>query len=63
MLELDYAGVAELFSEGDLVLDESAADIAASLVALEHGDFDEAGTFYGRVARRWGRAQALAFAN
>ena len=50
MLELDYAGAAELFAEGDLVLDESAADIAASLQALELGNFDEAGTSYGRVA-------------
>lgn len=63
MLELDYAGVAELFSEGDLVLDESAADAAASLLALELGNYDEAGAFYGTIARRWGRAQSLAFAN
>ena len=63
MLELDYAAVAELFSEGDLVMDESAADVAASLHALEQGDFDEAGSFYGNMARRWGRVQSLAFSN
>jgi len=63
MLELDYAGVAKLFSEGDLILDESAADAAASVLALEHGNFEEAGTFYAKVARRWGRVQSLAFAN
>ncbi len=63
LLELDYAGVAGLFSEGDLVLDESAADAAASLLALELGNFEEAGSFYSKLARRWGRVQSLAFAN
>lgn len=63
MLELDYDGVAELFSDGDLVLDESAAETAASLHALELGNFDEAGQFYTTIARRWGRVQSLAFAN
>jgi hypothetical protein len=63
MLELDYDGVAELFSEGDLVLDESAADAAASLLALELGNYEEAGTFYAKIARRWGPVQSLAFAN
>lgn len=63
LLELDYAGVADLFSEGDLVLDESAADAAASLLALELGNYDEAGSFYGAMARRWGRVQSLAFGN
>jgi hypothetical protein len=63
LLELDYADVADLFSEGDLVLDESAADAAASLLALELGNYDEAGSFYGAMARRWGRVQSLAFSN
>jgi hypothetical protein len=63
MVELDYGSVGELFSEGDLVLDESAADTAASLLALEQGNYEEAGAFYGNVARRWGRLQSLAFAN
>lgn len=61
LLELDYARVAELFTEGDLVLDESAAEVAASLRALELGNFDEAGTYYAAVARRWGPIQALSF--
>ena len=63
MLELDYGSVATLFSEGDLVLDESAADVAASLLALEHEDFDGAGERYETLMRRWGRAQSLAFSN
>ena len=44
-------------------MDESAADVAASLHALEQGNFDEAGSFYGNMARRWGRVQSLAFSN
>ena len=63
MLELDYDRVAELFSEGDLVLDESVAETASSMHALELGNYQEAGEFYARIARRWGRAQSLAFAN
>ena len=63
MVELDYGSVGKLFSEGDLVLDESAADTAASLLALQQGKYDEAGALYGNVARRWGRLQSLAFAN
>ncbi len=63
MLELDYGRVADLFADGDLVLDESAADIAASLLALEHGDFAEAGQHYETLVRRWSRPQSLAFSN
>lgn len=63
MLELDYGRVADLFTEGDLVLDESAADTAASLLALELGNFEEAGSFYAKIARRWGPVQSLAFSN
>lgn len=63
MVELDYASVGQLFSAADLALDESAADTAASLLALEQGNYDEAGSFYGNVARRWSRFQSLAFAN
>ena len=63
MLELDYGAVSELFSEGALVLDESAADIAASLLALEHGDMEQAGEHYQTLMRRWSRPQSLAFSN
>lgn len=63
MLELDYGSVANLFSEGDLVLDESAADVAAALLALEQGDLERAADFYQILMRRWGRAQSLAFSN
>jgi hypothetical protein len=63
MLELDYAGVASLFPESELVLDESAAEVRKSLEALERGDFEEAGEFYMAVASRWAPAQAVTFSN
>ena len=63
VLELDYGGVAALFSSADLALDESAADLAASLEALEEEDYDRAGEHYGEAASRWAHAQSLAYAN
>jgi hypothetical protein len=63
IVELDYGSVASLFSDAELVLDESAADIAASLDALEEGDYEEAGERYGSAASRWAHAQSLAYAN
>jgi hypothetical protein len=63
MLELDYDGVAELFPDGELAFDESAADVWSSLQALERLDYDEAGVSYAEVASRWAPAQALAYVN
>ena len=63
MLELDYGSVASLFSDGDLILDESAAEVASSLHALELGDLQRSGEYYERLVRRWGHAQSLAFSN
>jgi hypothetical protein len=63
LLELDYAGVASLFTEADLALDESAAEVAASIDALERGEYEMAGEFYATAAGRWAHAQALAYAN
>lgn len=63
LLELDYGGVVHLFAPADLALDESAADVAEALDALEQGDFDQATEHYGRVAERWSHAQSLTYAN
>lgn len=63
LVELDYAGVARLFEPGDLVVDESAADVWASLDALERGDFEEATVHYTTAATRWAEAQALTYSN
>jgi hypothetical protein len=63
LLELDYGGVSHLFSPADLALDESAADVAAAIDALEQGDFDTATEHYGAVAGRWAHAHSLTYVN
>jgi hypothetical protein len=63
VVELDYGSVASLLVDGDLVLDESAAEVAASLDALEDGDLEKAGEYYAAVASRWAHAQSLAYAS
>jgi hypothetical protein len=63
MVELDYGGVAVLFDEDELSEDESAADVAAALAALQRGEPEEAGEYYTVVAGRWARAHALSLAN
>lgn len=63
LVELDYGGAAGWFSEGELATDETAEDVAASLRALQRGDFEAAGEHYGRVAARWAHAQSLTFAS
>ena len=63
MVELDYGSVAQLFSDGDLAIDESCADVHGSLRALDDGDFEEAGNYYGAVAGRWAPVQALTYTN
>lgn len=63
LVELDYGGVARLFTEGELAIDETAEDVAASLRALQRGDFEAAGEHYSRVVARWAHAQSLTFAS
>lgn len=63
MLELDYHTVASLFSDGSIVLDESAAEVHRSLDALSRLDYEAAGEAYAAVAGRWAPAQALAYVN
>lgn len=63
IVELDYAGVASLFSEAELALDESAAEIAASIDALDDGDYEQAGELYAAAATRWAHAQSLSYLN
>ncbi len=63
MVELDYGSVAQMFRESDLVIDESAADVWASIEALESGDLEAAGERYGAVASRWAPAVAVTFSN
>lgn len=63
VVELDYGSVAELFGDTELALDETAADVAASIDALDAGDFDDASDYYAAAAARWALAQARMYAN
>lgn len=63
VVELDYARVAQLFSDADLALDDSSALVSQSIAALESGDFATAGLRYREVATRWAPGQARAFVN
>ncbi len=63
MVELDYGGVAAMFSETDLMLDESVAEVWSALDALAAGNWERAGERYGEVVGRWSRAMAIAYSN
>lgn len=63
MVELDYAGVSELFDPQDLVLDDSCEQVNQSIDALESGDMMRAGECYGRVVTRWAPAFSVTFSN
>lgn len=63
MVELDYGEVAGLFSGADLVFDETAADIHASLEALDMDDLKAAGDHYGRAINRWAPLMAVGHSN
>jgi hypothetical protein len=63
MVELDYGEVATTFRGADLVFDESADDVRASLLALEQGDGPGSADAYERVARRWADAQSYTYSN
>lgn len=63
VLELDYGTVSALFTPADLAIDETGAEVHASLDALAEGDFERAGEHYAAAASRWAHAQSLAYAN
>jgi len=63
MVELDYAGVSELFDSQDLVFDESCELVKSSVDALAKGDMARAGEAYGKVVSRWAPAFSVTFSN
>jgi hypothetical protein len=63
MVELDYGGVADLFHEADLILDESAVEVWESIEALSRDDWNAAGTQYGALMARWAPAFAVTYSN
>jgi len=63
MIELDYGSAAGTFPDTELIFDESASEVRASLLALEAGDFAASRDAYETVARRWAPAQSSIFSN
>jgi len=63
LVELDYGTVAEMFSEVELVLDESVGDTWASLDALATGDWRTAGERYAALVTRWAAPMAVSYSN
>lgn len=63
MLELDYGSVARFFADAELALDESVADLWASLEALATDDWESAGHRYGSLVERWALPMAITYSN
>ena len=63
MVELDDGGVAAFFDGAELALDDSAAEVWASIEALDAEDWQGAGTHYQAVASRWAPAVAVTWSN
>jgi hypothetical protein len=63
MVELDYWTVATMFSETDLVMDESAVEIRRALEALERRNPASALRRYQHVAMRWAGRAAISSSN
>ncbi|MET8248333.1 hypothetical protein ABZV31_30385 [Streptomyces sp. NPDC005202] len=53
LVELDYGGLVHALPACELEGDHSAADVAAGIEALRHGDGAAAGEAYGRLVERW----------
>jgi len=63
MVELDYGSVAGFFNDTELVFDETAGDVHASLEALDMGDFKTAGDRYGEAVAHWAPLMAVIHSN
>ena len=58
LLELDYASVASMFGDEDLLEDRSAGEVGSCLEALEAGDVLRAGRLFSTLTDRWTEVRA-----
>ncbi len=63
LLELDYASVASMFADEDLVEDHSAGEVGACLDALEAEDVVKAGRLFATLTDRWTNVRAQEVVN
>lgn len=63
MLELDYGEVARMLPEADLEADNSVADVWEAIDALDAGDWERAGEYYGEIVYRWTVPMAVAYSS
>jgi hypothetical protein len=63
LVELDYGSVAGMFDSVGLALDDSVAEVWASLDALRRDDWDEAVAHYSSLATRWATPAALGYSS
>ena len=63
MAELDYGSVASMFSEEELVMDDSVDQIRGALAALDRGSVSSAIGRYHRVVARWAPSSAISASN
>lgn len=59
LVELDYGGLVQLLTDGELCADQSVAEMAAVVRALAGGERVLAAAMYRRVTQRWQRLAAL----
>jgi hypothetical protein len=58
LLELDYASVATMFGDEDLLEDRSAGEVGSCLEALQAGDVLRAGRLFATLTDRWTEMRA-----
>ncbi len=63
LVELDYGGLVHLLDDESLRDDQSVADVAAALTALEADDRETAAAAYERLTASWRRVRRLEAAN
>ncbi|MFD0684204.1 hypothetical protein [Actinomadura fibrosa] len=63
LVELDYGGLVHLLDDVSLRADESVAETAVALAAMERGEVELAVAMYKRLLARWRPVRALESAN
>ncbi len=63
IVELDYASVAALFTDEELLEDRSAGEVEACLEALSCGDLMTAGRIFNDLGARWTESRAREVVN